>query len=315
MHDLAGSIVPSDGHPRQRVRHSLDRVGVVFVNYHSEEYIVPVVEDLRSSVRRIVVVDNSGTYPPDSVRLEAPGNIGFGAACNLGVAALPPEIDVIVFHNPDLLMDVDQLGALVSELRWDARPGLRSPMLDLGSVVRERGFGYPLLPREAALVLRTVAGRFGPAHQALRDGSSRRVRGRGRRFGSGALLVVDRRAFDQVAGFDERYFLYLEDADLWHRIRATGRTGDFSTEVLVAHGSGVGSPMGARDRQLLRWVGVELFAAQHLHTGWRAFRLLHRLGLRCGRFESTPIASAVHRAYSGHMDPYETMTQIRELHR
>jgi GT2 family glycosyltransferase len=39
---------------------------------------------------------------------------------------------------------------------------------------------------------------------------------------SGACMLVRRAAFDEVGGFDARYFLYWEDADLCRRLRARG---------------------------------------------------------------------------------------------
>jgi N-acetylglucosaminyl-diphospho-decaprenol L-rhamnosyltransferase len=39
---------------------------------------------------------------------------------------------------------------------------------------------------------------------------------------SGACMLVRRTAFDEVGGFDPKYFLYWEDADLCRRLRARG---------------------------------------------------------------------------------------------
>ena len=39
---------------------------------------------------------------------------------------------------------------------------------------------------------------------------------------SGACMLARREAFEAVKGFDDRYFLYWEDADLCRRLRARG---------------------------------------------------------------------------------------------
>jgi GT2 family glycosyltransferase len=52
---------------------------------------------------------------------------------------------------------------------------------------------------------------------------------------SGACMLVRRRAFDAVHGFDERYFLYWEDADLCRRLRAHGFTIRYAPGATVVH--------------------------------------------------------------------------------
>ena len=39
---------------------------------------------------------------------------------------------------------------------------------------------------------------------------------------AGMFVVFRRSAFEAVGGFDERYFMYMEDADICRRLRAVG---------------------------------------------------------------------------------------------
>jgi N-acetylglucosaminyl-diphospho-decaprenol L-rhamnosyltransferase len=55
---------------------------------------------------------------------------------------------------------------------------------------------------------------------------------------SGACLLARREAFDAVSGFDERFFLYEEDADLCRRVRAAGFQVVFTPEAEVVHAKG-----------------------------------------------------------------------------
>lgn len=65
---------------------------------------------------------------------------------------------------------------------------------------------------------------------------------------SGSCLLVRRSAFGQVGGFDERYFMYMEDVDLGDRLGKAGWLSVYvpSAEVLhhKAHSTG-------RDRQAI----------------------------------------------------------------
>ena len=54
-------------------------------------------------------------------------------------------------------------------------------------------------------------------------------------WATAACLVVRRRAFDQIGGFDESYFLYFEDVDLCVRLRAAGFRVRYDPTVRVRH--------------------------------------------------------------------------------
>lgn len=58
---------------------------------------------------------------------------------------------------------------------------------------------------------------------------------------SGACLLVRRDVFDRVGGFDERFFLYWEDADLCRRIRSAGFATRYCPAARVEHTVGQSS--------------------------------------------------------------------------
>jgi N-acetylglucosaminyl-diphospho-decaprenol L-rhamnosyltransferase len=55
---------------------------------------------------------------------------------------------------------------------------------------------------------------------------------------SGACMMARRRALEAVGGFDERYFLYWEDADLCRRLRDRGFTTRYVPDTCVVHSVG-----------------------------------------------------------------------------
>jgi GT2 family glycosyltransferase len=71
----------------------------------------------------------------------------------------------------------------------------------------------------------------------------------------GAVLAIRRTAFDAVAGFDESYFMYFEDADLCYRLKAAGWEVHFTPETTVVH---VG---GASTRQFRTEMTLRLLAS------------------------------------------------------
>jgi len=290
-----------------------DTLGVVFVNFHSEALILPRVATLVSAGHAVRVADNSASYPDETHRVDTGANIGFGAACNRAVEALPASITTICFHNPDVSLPVADIRRLVSELRSHRDPGACSPSIRVGSMVRTNGFHYPGVLRELAVAMRATSFQRTTRKYAAVGDRERRVSGRGRRFGSGALIVIDRQAFEAVSGFDERYFMYGEDLDLWHRIATSGRSTGFLPDVVADHRSGSGSPATGGTRELLRWTGVELFAATHMGGAWTHMRRAHRLLLGRLNDVSPSLLETVSESWSRSATPEETSTAIRDL--
>jgi len=78
---------------------------------------------------------------------------------------------------------------------------------------------------------------------------------------SGALMVLPRRLFERIGGFDAGYRLHAEDLDLCRRAREAGAMVAVANDVRVLHLRGVSS----RARPL--------FVEWHKHRGlWRYFR-------------------------------------------
>lgn len=292
---------------------SPDLPGVVFVNYHSEALIRPRVERLRRAGHIVRVADNSGTYPDPEGRVGTGRNIGFGAACNMAVDALPPAVTSICLHNPDVTIAETAIAHLAVRLANLPDGGACAPALRVGYRTRMNGFHYPGLLREAYLSLRGSA-RSGHARRpAGSDGAARPLTGRGRRYASAALMVVDRQAFESLGGFDERFFLYGEDLDLWHRLGTGGYATEFVPTIVAHHDAASGSDATRGTRELLRWIGVELFTEKHAYGSWRLMRRVHRPLL--GRLVGVPPALLENVAdmWSRAATPEETSASVRLL--
>ncbi|MBI3974099.1 MAG: glycosyltransferase family 2 protein [Chloroflexi bacterium] len=209
----------------------------------------------------IVVVDNTsrdgsadlirGRYP--SVRLiENARNVGFGAACNQGLALAG---DYVLFTNPDLELEPDALPALLDRLRSTPAAALTGPRLrypdgrpqpsrrrfpTLGSLLVE---STPLEwrgPRWKHLERMRCAG--DPEVAAPVD------------WLSGACLLGRTAALRPAGGFDPRYFMYFEEADLCRRLRANGwQTWYEPAAIAVHHGSrSADQDLPAKDRNFFR---------------------------------------------------------------
>jgi N-acetylglucosaminyl-diphospho-decaprenol L-rhamnosyltransferase len=206
----------------------LASISIVIVAYNSGEFLRRCLAALGSGHDEIVVVDNGSPegapeLPRESVRLiRQARNDGFGSAANAGVAATSGRW--VLLLNPDAWPIEDGLERLVECA--EGRPGLGAagPLLfDTEGQPQRSTIRPPLGPAPLALWTAfpgLVTGLYGAWRRGT--GPLRRGSVRPAEFLQGAALMVRRHAFEQVGGFDERFFMYGEDADLCARLRDAG---------------------------------------------------------------------------------------------
>ncbi len=230
---------------------------VIVVNYNSGQHLGRCLASIQAHapLAGVIVVDNAsadasqraaqGSLP--SVRLVGNAvNVGFARAVNQGLA-LSDEPYVLLL-NPDGGLQAGALEALASELDSHPECGIAGPrILDEGGGIQGSVRGDPnlltglfgrstlltrLLPR-SRLARRNVP-------ESVSDASSEVD------WLSGACMLCRRTALDMVHGFDERYFLYWEDADLCRRLRARGVTIRHVPASRVVHAGGQSSRTARR---------------------------------------------------------------------
>lgn len=244
-------------------------VDVVVVAYGSEPTIARAVASARRDdvVRDVVVVDNAS---PDRsadeaaragarvVRAEA--NRGFGAGCNIGVAATAAPY--VLLLNPDAAVAPGTVSGLRRALAGDASVGvIASDVVDADGVpqpVRRRFPSVWRTPLEPGL-----AGRLDERWYRRRS-----PRGGTVDWVSAACALVRREAYEAVGGFDERYFLYSEETDLCARLADAGWTVRWVPGLATVHLSGRSTTALAGDGKVA-WVdGFLRFArTHHRHPG------------------------------------------------
>ena len=175
----------------------------------------------------LFVVDNaSSDGSPQMVRaefpqvrlIENPGNVGFAAANNQGLAIARGDLHILL--NPDTELLPGALAALIGFMDDCPAAGAAGanllnpdgtlqnsayPMLGLGRELW-RLFRLDRIHRLASYPLLDWAG-----------GGPRRVG-----VAQGACLALRREALDQVGLLDEQYFMYTEEVDLCYRLARAG---------------------------------------------------------------------------------------------
>jgi GT2 family glycosyltransferase len=91
---------------------------------------------------------------------------------------------------------------------------------------------------------------------------------------SGAAFLIEKQWFDDLGGFDEKFFLYKEEEDLCWRVRAHGGKIIYDPTLSVFHHCGV---VAKKSEHL--WESTDYFLQKHFrnHFAYSLFRLINKL--------------------------------------
>ncbi len=274
-------------------------ISALIVNHNGERYLDRCLSSLGPAARdpqagavehlEIVLADNGSrdgsvalvrqSYPGVRV-VEIGENLGFGVANNR--AAEVAKGDALLLLNNDAWLADGCLDGLVGRLVEEDELGLVAPQLRYpdGGLQTSWSPEVSLMGEAARLLTNRFEGspfNHGPLSRGLQ------------RLGTGgwftaACVLLRRRAFDQVGGFDPSFFLYFEDADLCRRLRQAGWKLAQEDSVVAFHEkSGSSAGGGEAARQGARRAAIEYRRAQLLYyrrhrAGWE--RRLLRTYLR-----------------------------------
>jgi N-acetylglucosaminyl-diphospho-decaprenol L-rhamnosyltransferase len=248
---------------------------VVIVSYRSRELLRDCLASLRahgpSSPMKVVVVDNSsgdGTTEmvaadfPEVELIASPTNLGFAAATNLG--AKRGRAPYVLALNPDTVVTEGALDTVLAAM--EAHPdvavaGARLLRPD-GSLdhASKRSFPTPL----SALGHFTGVGRRPGSTGRLAAYRAPDVESGPVDAVNGAFMLMRRSAFEQIGGFDEGYWMYMEDLDLSYALAQQGWGTWYEPAATVMHVKG-GTTGGERSVRL-NWAfhrGMYRFYRKH----------------------------------------------------
>jgi N-acetylglucosaminyl-diphospho-decaprenol L-rhamnosyltransferase len=192
----------------------------------------------------------------------SPTNIGFAAATNLGAGR--GDAPYLLALNPDTAVTDGALDAVLTALESDSRAAVAGPRLvtEDGSLdhAAKRAFPTPL----SALGHFTGLGRRPSGRGALSAYTAPGVESGRVDAVNGAFMLMRRSAFEQAGGFDEGYWMYMEDLDLSYRLAKAGWVSLYVPEATVRHVKG--GTTGGRRSVRLNWAfhrGMLRFYRQH----------------------------------------------------
>lgn len=225
-------------------------LSIIIVTYNPGERISedlrPLMDAAGAPETEVIVVDNASTDgTPARIRRDCPAvqlianteNKGFSAANNDGFRLSSGQY--LVFVNPDLLLKSDTLNGMKVYLDQHPDVGIVGP-----KTVDEQGHVSPTArpPYTLGRVIVKYLGLdrllpglvYGAYLQAAREQTEPFDVG----WLQGSCLMVRREVYQQVGGFDDGFFLYVEDADLCQRIIQAGWRAVFLPDAVATHYGG-----------------------------------------------------------------------------
>lgn len=257
------------------------RISVSLVTYHSDlARVSATIESLRASTvaHELLVIDNSQDDRYFAALIDAthatcmrsPRNGGFGFGHNFALEQIAQAVPYHLVLNPDVTIHPGCLETLVAAMEADATIGLTVP-----KILYPDGRLQALNKNDPTLLdiaLRQLP-RFMQQWAPIRRRMARFVRmdvGYETRsdvpFASGCFMLFRRNVLEQIGRFDERYFMYFEDADISRRARAIARN-VFIPQAVITHDWARGH------RSNMRLLGYTLRSAftYFRRWGWKLF--------------------------------------------
>lgn len=229
-------------------------ISIIIVNWNAGPQLQHCIDSLTSPcIQQIIVVDNASTDGSESIITKHPGvtlirveeNLGFGKACNLG--AQQTSAEYLLFLNPDAAVCHDTLekSLVFMQSPMNAQVGICGvQLLDESGHVSRSCARFPSAAGFAvhAIGLDRLFPRLGHFMAEWPHGSTREVD-----HVIGAFFLVRRDLFQALGGFDERFFVYLEDLDFSYRARQAGWRTVYLADVQAFHaGGGTSNQIKAR---------------------------------------------------------------------
>lgn len=237
------------------------QISIIILTYNSSRFIEALLKSLISLKKdyEILVVDNDSS--DETVKLakkfeevkvfETGVNLGFAKGINFG--AKKASSKYLLFINPDTVFEDGNIEDMIELFKSKRSAGIvGGKLIDVDASPEKSAGRFFNLFETILLVLgldEAFGVRFSPEKLSKVD------------FVSGGFMMIKKDLFEDLGGFDENYFMYVEDMDLCFRAKRIGFNTYFTPDTVVSHVS-----HGSSDRSFAVvniYKGILYFYSKH----------------------------------------------------
>lgn len=266
------------------------QLSIIILNYNVRYFLEQCVLSVQSAIQNldaeIIVVDNNSPDDscqmikerfPNVILIENKENTGFPKGNNIGVEKAKGEYICIL--NPDTVVAEDTFEKILEFAKSKADLGIIGCKLidGTGNFLPEskRGIPTPWVAFTKIFGLYKIFpsqsfGKYYASH--LSENQTGKVE-----ILVGAFMVLKKELYNEIGGFDERYFMYGEDIDFSYSVLQKGKSNYYFSETTVIHYKGEST---VKDGTYMKRFqeGMELFYEKNLKISI-FFSLFMKLGM------------------------------------
>lgn len=247
----------------------MPKISLIVLTYNSSKHLEKLFNSLLKNLEKylesgfveIILVDNS-SEDDTSEKIKKLGgskvkliqnnkNTGFAAGINLGAKNSSGEF--LIFINPDAEYKENDIGSAINMFENDSKIGIIGGAILTKEGKYEKSAGKFIKTFEVFLLLlgldETLGVRFSPRKTREVD------------FVSGGFMIVRKKLFEELSGFDEDFFMYIEDMELCYRVKKNGYKVMFNPEIQIVHEGQGSSSRGFAIKMFFR--GLLIFQKKH----------------------------------------------------
>ncbi|QDZ38667.1 glycosyltransferase family 2 protein [Euhalothece natronophila Z-M001] len=225
-------------------------IDVVIVNWNAGSQLSECVESVLTyaldRVAKVIIVDNGSTDRSTDQVINMEGieviragkNLGFAAACNLGVkAGFSPYL---LFLNPDTRVEAQSLTRPLEFMEQPENCDVGICGIQLRNDDDRVSYSCSRFPTLARLVLGALGVEKVPLFRRVGMQMSEWEHDETRLVDQvmGAFFMIRRDLFESLGGFDEQFFVYFEEVDLSFRACKAGWQSMFLADAQAFHAGG-----------------------------------------------------------------------------